>query len=924
MTSERALVSGGRAAIRCVARAIPPGGFHTLPSKCRQCGTPTAADAVFCSKCGLNFTLEQSAIPKFGQPVESDTLSRLRTALSGRYLVERELGAGGMATVFLAQDVKHGREVAIKVLHPDLAASLGAERFEREIRLAAKLQHPHILGLYDSGADNGLLYYVMPFVKGESLRDRIVREGMLPVEDAIRVTLEVCGALGYAHEHGIVHRDIKPENILISSDHALVADFGIARAVGEAGSGGQKLTQTGMSLGTPVYMAPEQSTGEAAGPTADLYSLACVLYEMLAGEPPFTGTTPMAIMKRHLMEQVPSVRIVRDSVPEEVEQVIFAALSKNPVDRPQSAEQFAELMGLPLGSTATMRVMRTSTGARRIVSGVQFAVPAPAIPWWRGRATMAVAGVVVIAAAVGVWAVSGRKGASSGALGPDARRIAVMYFDDQSKDHSLRPLADGLTEGLMQSLSSAASLTVISRSGVEQFRGTTVPVDSVARALRAGYIVRGEVEPEGNNVRVSVRLLDASGATIKRGGFAVPSGEVLRMRDSVAQVAATIVREELAVEIRASEQRASTSNQTAWLLVQRGDESQKRAEEFYAKGDSAGASAAFTAADSLFAAAQKEDQKWAEPATLRAAEAERRSRIVGRDPAAIRPWVELGLKHADTALARDPNSADALEARGKLRYWSWLSNLETDAAKKKALLLAAKADLEKATTLNRNQAGAWATLSHLHYQIPTCTTNDVMFAAQSALAADEFLTNANIVLARLFLAAYDLGQFDAAQQHCDLAHKRFPTDPRATRCQLYLLTTPKNTAPDVTAAWRLADSLVAMVPSQAKASERLTANMLVAAVIARASKGRPELADSARHVARRSEGDAVVDQTRELAYRGAFVYTLLGDKAEAIRLLKAYLAVNPQRIGSLRDDPGWWFRDLRDEPGFRQLVGAAN
>ncbi len=872
----------------------------------------------------MNVTLDESALPQAGKPAESDTLSRLSVALSGRYVVERELGSGGMATVFLAQDVKHDREVAIKVLHPDLAASLGAERFEREIRLAARLQHPHILGLYDSGAENGLLYYVMPFVKGESLRDRLAREGMLPVEDAIRITLEVCGALGYAHEHGIVHRDIKPENILLSGDHALVADFGIARAVGEAGSGGQKLTQTGMSLGTPVYMAPEQATGEAVGPTADLYSLGCVLYEMLAGEPPFTGTTPMAIMKRHLMEQVPSVRIVRDSVPEEVEQVIFAALGKNPVDRPQSAAQFAELMGLPLGATATMRIMRTATGARRIVSGVQYSIPAPALPWWRRTAVMAIVGVVVVAASLGTWALVGRKGGPAASLGEEDLRIAVLYFDDQSKDHSLRPLADGLTEGLMQSLSSAASLTVISRAGVEPYRGTTVPVDSIARALRAGHVVRGEVEPEGNQIRVSLRLVDASGVTLKRESFAVPAGEVLHMRDSVAQVAATIIKEQLGTEIRVNEQRAATSNQAAWLLVQRGDEAQKRAGELYAKGDSTGANAAFKDADSLFAAAQKEDPKWSEPATLRAAQAERRSRLVGRDPALIRPWVEIGLMYADSALARDPNSADAFEARGKLRYWSWLSNLETDAAKKQALLLAAKSDLERATTLNHNQAGAWAALSHLYYQIPTATTNDVYLAAQSALRADEFLENANLVLSRLFLAAYDLGQFDAAQQHCDVAHKRFPRDPRATRCRLYLLTTPRNSAPDIAATWQLADSLVAMVPPPARPYERLTADMLVAAVIARASKTRPDLADSARHVARRSEGDGVVDQTRELAYRGAFVFTLLGDKAEAIRLLKAYLAVNPQRIASLKDDPGWWFRDLRDEPAFRQVVGAVN
>ncbi|HYW49393.1 MAG TPA: serine/threonine-protein kinase, partial [Gemmatimonadaceae bacterium] len=268
----------------------------------------------------------------------SDAQQRLQQALGSRYGVVRELGRGGMATVYLANDIKHEREVAIKVLLPELAASIGAERFEREIRLAAKLQHPHILGMYDSGVADGQMFYVMPFVKGESLRDRLDREGQLNVDDAIRITVEVAGALGHAHEQGIVHRDIKPENILLNGDHALVADFGIARAVSDAGTA--KLTQTGMAIGTPVYMSPEQSAGEVVGPTADLYSLGCMLYEMLAGEPPFTGKSAMAIMARHIMEQVPSVRIVRNAVPEEVEEAIFAVLGKAPVDRPQTAAAF--------------------------------------------------------------------------------------------------------------------------------------------------------------------------------------------------------------------------------------------------------------------------------------------------------------------------------------------------------------------------------------------------------------------------------------------------------------------------------------------------------------------------------------------------------------------------------------------------------
>ena len=458
---------------------------------------------------------------------EQDILPRLTAAISDRYEIVRELGRGGMATVYLANDVKHGREVAIKVLLPELSATLGADRFEREIRVAAKLQHPHILGLFDSGSADGLLYYVMPFVKGESVRDRIDREGMLPIEDAIQITLEVNDALGYAHKQGIVHRDIKPENILLSGGHALVADFGIARAVSEQTNA--KLTQTGMSMGTPYYMAPEQASGETVGPTADLYSLGCVLYEMLSGEPPFTGKNSMQIMARHAMEQVPSIRIVRPVVPEEIEQAIFIVMNKTAADRPQNAEQFGQLLGLPLGNTATMRLM-TPTMQRRIPSGAQAAVAAlQGKPWWKRPPALAGAVLLVVAVAAGGWfGARGRKSAVT--AGPEAHRLAVLYFSDLSKDSSLGPIADGLTEGLTRTLSTASSYTVISTTGASKFRGSTLGVDSIARALRVGYLVRGEIELEGTNVRVGVRLDDASGANLQRASIAVPSANVVSAR----------------------------------------------------------------------------------------------------------------------------------------------------------------------------------------------------------------------------------------------------------------------------------------------------------------------------------------------------------------------------------------------------------
>ncbi len=271
----------------------------------------------------------------------TDLLDRLSSTLGERYAVERQIGEGGMALVYRAKDLKHERTVAIKVLRQELAVSLGADRFLREIRVAANLQHPNILGLYDSGEVDGLLFYVMPFIEGESLRDRLNKEQQLPLTDALQIVRESADALQYAHERGIVHRDIKPENILLMGGHALVADFGIARAVSQAG--GEKLTQTGMAIGTPHYMSPEQSLGsEHVDARSDIYSLGCVLYELLIGQPPFTGPNSMAIMARHSMEVVPSLQVVRASVPDEVEDAVMQALEKTPADRFQTMKEFAE------------------------------------------------------------------------------------------------------------------------------------------------------------------------------------------------------------------------------------------------------------------------------------------------------------------------------------------------------------------------------------------------------------------------------------------------------------------------------------------------------------------------------------------------------------------------------------------------------
>jgi len=280
-----------------------------------------------------------------------DLRAGLDSALSGRYAIERELGRGGMATVFLARDLRHDRPVALKVLHHHLAAMLGPERFQREIRFAARLQHPHILTVLDSGEAGDQLWFTMPYVEGESLRDRLSRQKQLPVADALRIARDTADALDYAHQHGVIHRDIKPENILLTARHALVADFGIARALG-ARTGGQPggqaeagLTETGMSLGTPAYMSPEQASGERElDQRTDIYSLGCVLYEMLAGEPPFTGPTAQVVLTRRFTEAPRPLRQVRDAVPAEIEAAVATALARSPADRFENAGDFARAL----------------------------------------------------------------------------------------------------------------------------------------------------------------------------------------------------------------------------------------------------------------------------------------------------------------------------------------------------------------------------------------------------------------------------------------------------------------------------------------------------------------------------------------------------------------------------------------------------
>ncbi|PYP32772.1 MAG: hypothetical protein DMD47_03140, partial [Gemmatimonadetes bacterium] len=562
-----------------------------------------------------------------------DLLAVLRDALADRYAVERELGRGGMATVFLAEDLKHRRPVAIKVLHPELAAAVGADRFLREIEIAARLQHPHILPLYDSGTAGGFLYYVMPFVEGESLRDRLEREKQLPLEDTLRIAGEVAGALAYAHSHGVVHRDIKPENVMLSGGTAVVTDFGIARAVTAAGDARQ-LTQTGTVIGTPAYMSPEQATGSAEiDGRSDQYSLACVVYEMLVGEPPFTGPTPQAVMARHSLDAVSPPSIVRASIPDAVEDALLRALGKTPADRFSTTALFAEALARPSAATGPLRrSTRPALTARRVPR-------------------MVLAGGAVVILALVLWlakvVTSGGRGGSAATEGAlDPRHVAVLYFEDLSKDSSLGYLTDGLTETLISQLAGVRSLEVISRNGVAPYRATDLPRDSIARLLRAGTLVQGSVETVGTRLRVTVRLVDGtSGSDIRRQSFELARADVLVLRDSLAREAARFLRERLGEEIRVREELAGTRSVEAWTTLLEAERLRKRAERLLQHDDAEGAFAALQRADTLLAAAERADSRWVAPVLLEGRMAQRRARALQAHPQAAGPWITLGLQH---------------------------------------------------------------------------------------------------------------------------------------------------------------------------------------------------------------------------------------------------------------------------------------
>ncbi|HSE28621.1 MAG TPA: protein kinase [Gemmatimonadales bacterium] len=566
-------------------------------------------------------------VPPRTMPTGEIEVSKVRRVLADRYRVERVVGEGGMATVYLAEDLKHRRQVALKVMRPELAATLGADRFLREVSIAAQLNHPHVLPMHDSGEAGGVLYYVMPYVEGESLAARLKREGALPVADAVRLAREVAEALAYAHKRGIVHRDIKPANILLSEGHALVADFGIARAVGAEG---EAITKTGLAVGTPQYMSPEQATGakEVDGRT-DVYALGAVLYEMITGEPPFTGPTPQSIIARSLTERPRALGSTRDGLPPGLEAVVAQALAKTAADRqPTAAVLVDALRAVERGhdgttprrhdGTAEGRSDRPAAGGPWLAAGGVAMAALVAVAFFAGRWGLpawtlwlalglvgAGAGMFVLTGAAerrrlggsaarrldrwltwrnaalgGVAAVLGwavvaaaastrRTDAAAESRAAGGTHVAVLPFQNQGAEAD-DYIVDGITDEVRGKLARVSGLAVIASGSANQYRGSSEAPTTIARQLGADYLLTGRVRWAGTadgarRVQVVSELVDGTtGSTTWQQSFEADLTDVFEVQSQIASRVAGALGTQIGSQESRDLARRPTSNPAAW------------------------------------------------------------------------------------------------------------------------------------------------------------------------------------------------------------------------------------------------------------------------------------------------------------------------------------------------------------------------
>jgi serine/threonine protein kinase len=820
---------------------------------------------------------------------------------AGRYAIEREIGRGATATVYLARDAETGQSVAIKVLRSELAESTASDRFLREVRYTTSLQHPHILPVLDAGKHEGELFFVLPYMQGDTLRTRLTREKQLGVDEAVAIARTVAEALDYAHKRGLIHRDVKPENILFSATgETCLGDFGIARALEKVMNA--STTSSGLVRGTPAYMSPEQASGATDyDGRSDVYSLGCVLYEMLAGIAAFVGPSAESVIAQRFVHAPRELRAYRPMVPPALEAVVTRALARSPADRFRTAGEFAEAMTKALADPAVELEPPPRTRVKLFAD--------------RRRVLWGVIAIVVVAA-VGLRLIR-RPHASS--TPPDLRRIAVLDFEDQSPDRSLGYLTSGLTASLVHELTAFGPLTVLSRNGIRTLRDRALPLDSVVAAFRLGTLVEGSVQRSNDRLRVVVQLVDAhsndplESATIER-----PMGELFMLEDDLAHQVATLLRRRIGVELRVREMVAGTRSARARELVYRADRMREDAVRATASADTMELAAGISqlrSADSLLAAAEEADGRWIVPVIDRG--------WVALDMAYRRtgvPRVEAfrrAEEHANRALARDSTSATALELRGTSLHGQ-AARLELHDRDFADRLTRAEHDLKRALALDSSLATARGTLALVQF-----ARGDVAEGArqaQTALAMDTYLKDAPTILGALYLNNLMIGETNNAWRWCKRAASEYPRDARFLECQLTLLAEDESKRPDPALAWRLVQQATALdPPARARAAGRawlpIYREMMAAIVSARAGHR-----DSALAVARRARRTVADDAAlgTDLLYEEAYLQLIIGDRKEATRLLSMYLAERPSLRELVLRHPRW--RRLTSDPVFSRAL----
>ena len=830
-------------------------------------------------------------------PFDAQTLSG---PFADRYTIDREIGRGGTAHVFLARDQRHGTPVAIKVLRKEIAETIGADRFLREIRLSAGLHHPHILPVLDSGTHSGALYFTLPLADGGTLRQRLTAERQLPIDKVIEIVRTIASAMDHAHSKGLIHRDIKPENILFASKQACLADFGIARALEHATSEyslAESTTSSGIVRGTPAYMSPEQASGETnIDGRSDLYSFACVVYEMLSGMMPFDGPTPQSVIAMRFTHSPRPVRQFRPSLPPAIDAFMARALAVAPADRYQSGADFLAALEAAARSSDPM-------------------VTPPAMPahrrtrWLVGGGTLA-AIAAISAVAWARWEPSAPDTLPNG----DPRRVAVMYFDNLTPATLPRHVADGITDDLIDQLGQTRALQVISPFGTRQFRGGDASMDSIQRALKVGTIITGSIEQSGDSVRLNARMVDAkTRQQIASVPVAVASGEVLALRRELTERVAFLLRQRIGERIAIAEDRATTRSQAAWEAVQLAGTTLNRASEGRMW-------APYVTADSLYRHAAGLDPQWPLPWIGRATVASR----IATNPAKPPPggdsiafagltffprralWLRYGLQFADSAVRRDSRSARALGLRGELLQ----SLAAAEPATADSVRALAERDLRAAIALRPDAAQAWtalATLLQSQYRFA-----DAAEAAQRGYDADPWFDSRATVY-RAFSTSLHAQDFANSSKWCALGLEHYATDSRFMECRLTLLGWSGSSA----AAFQEARRNVAAI-ERADTLSRLYETWGYRRLMVAAAAARAGMRDTARAILAEVRSPSVPDSLRGNSELGeSYVMLLLGNRDSSLAILRRY-ATTPRQRSLVRSHP--WFVSLREDRRFKELT----